>query len=128
MPTNIRPDADSFERTVENIVRNIHGPRPMATTFLAGSAPLWLHVSPKGIATLRLVAPDAEEFAPEVTVRMVTVQPSGAWGREAVVHDEAGVELGDFRTWRSAVGMALEHACLPNWLAGAQHEHDACAV
>lgn len=128
MATNVRPDANSFARIVKNISQNMNGPRPMMTTFQAGSAPLWLYVSGSGVVRLSLIAPGAKTASVKTTIRMVTVQPSGNWGRKAVAHDTGGVELGDFRTWNAAFSTALEYVCAPNWYAGAQNEHDAASV
>lgn len=134
---NIRPAADSFQRTVTNLVTTFFfNPVGHDTTFMAGSAPINVWIPTQLTLVLRLMAGDLDpETGAETTVSTVTILPNTdefepeCWD---VIGDRVfegqRVTVGSFKTIEAAVGFALELVCARNWYAGAQNAHDAVAV
>lgn len=127
MITNIRPDADAFGHIVENLVRYADGGH-YEGVFQAGSAPVRVHVPLHGHLILILQGELNDDWE-AAHVRSIAIVPGPTADSDAnLVVVEGKYVVGEFKGWHAAVSFALERACAPNWYAGAQHEHDACAV
>lgn len=118
--TSTRPAARSFQNMVENISFRLVGG---GTAWQSGAAYLEDHRVLDTMWSIILRHNETEAVLRQVLVQFVN-------GRYHVMTNARGQywTLGEFKTRRAAVGMALDYVAAPAWLEGMQSEPDAFMV